>query len=252
MAFLLSLYAHPTKSPENPSPSFNSNGFPRFETASFCNLSKRVFALKTAAISIVSLSLALRFPLGNSLASAEEATAKKSILSGISNTKSWFQFFGDGFAIRVPPQFEDIMEPEDYSAGLSLYGDKAKPKTYAARFASPDGSEFVSVLIRPSNQLKITFLEAKDVTDLGSLKDTAKLFVPGRAALYSARTIKIKEEEGFRTYYYYEFGVDEQHIALVAAVNSGKVYVAGAAAPHSKWEDDGVKLRSAAISFSIL
>lgn len=27
----------------------------------------------------------------------------------------------------------------------------------------------------------------------------------------------------FRTYYFYEFGRDEQHAALVAAVNSGKV-----------------------------
>ncbi|CAL5427095.1 unnamed protein product [Camellia sinensis] len=89
---------------------------------------------------------------------------------------SWFQFYGSGFAIRVPPQFEDIMEPEDYNAGLSLYGDKAKPKTFAARFASSDGSEVLSVVIRPSNQLKITFLEAKDITDLGSLKDAAKIF----------------------------------------------------------------------------
>jgi len=27
----------------------------------------------------------------------------------------------------------------------------------------------------------------------------------------------------FRTYYFYEFSRDEQHVALVAAVNSGKV-----------------------------
>lgn len=90
------------------------------------------------------------------------------------------------------------MEPEDYNAGLSLYGDKAKPKTFAARFASSDGSEVLSVVIRPSNQLKITFLEAKDITDLGSLKDAAKIFVPGGSTLYSARSIKIKEDEGFR------------------------------------------------------
>lgn len=31
----------------------------------------------------------------------------------------------------------------------------------------------------------------------------------------------------YRTYYFYEFGRDEQHIALVAAVNSGKVYHLG-------------------------
>ncbi|KAI4303549.1 hypothetical protein MLD38_039160 [Melastoma candidum] len=171
---------------------------------------------------------------------------------GITNTKDWFQFYGDGFSIKVPPQFEDIMEPEDFNAGLSLYGDKAKPKTFAARFASPDGSEVVSVVIRPSNQLKITFLEAKDITDLGSLKEASKIFVPGGSTLYAARTIKIKEDDDFKTYYYYEFGRDEQHVALVAAVNSGKAYIAGATAPQSSWENDGVRLRSAAISITLL
>ncbi|KAK4410854.1 hypothetical protein Sango_0158400 [Sesamum angolense] len=183
---------------------------------------------------------------------SSSSSSSNSFLSGIANTKSWFQFYGDGFAIRVPPNFEDIMEPEDYNAGLSLYGDKAKPKTYAARFASPDGSEVLSVVVRPSNQLKITFLEAKDIADFGSLKQAARIFVPGGATLYSARTFKIKEEEGYRNYYFYEFGRDEQHVALVAAVNSGKAIIAGATAPQNKWDDDGVRLRSAAVSLTLL
>lgn len=187
-----------------------------------------------------------------SVAEPEVAPLRKPLLPGISSTKSWFQFYGDGFSIRVPPQFEDIMEPEDFNAGLSLYGDKAKPKTYAARFASPDGSEVVSVVIRSSNQLKITFLEAKDITDIGSLKQAAKIFVPGSANLYSARTIKIREDETVRSYYFYEFGLEDQHVALVATINSGKAYIAGATAPQLKWEKDGVKLRSAAISLSVL
>ncbi|XP_022860865.1 uncharacterized protein LOC111381317 [Olea europaea var. sylvestris] len=113
-------------------------------------------------------------------------------------------------------------------------------------------SEVLSVVIRPSNQLKITFLEAKDIADLGSLKEAAKIFVPGGATLYSARTIKIKEEEGYRNYYFYEFGNNIQHVALLAAVNSGKVFIAGATAPHNKWNDDGVRLRSAAVSLIVL
>ncbi|KAF8401612.1 hypothetical protein HHK36_012558 [Tetracentron sinense] len=244
-ALLPLLPSHHSKPPLNPNP--RSKSLIRFKTRNLCNSSKREFTLKTAAISIVSLTLALRLP-----ASALASPESKSILSRIANTKSWFQFFGNGFAIRVPPQFEDVMEPEDYSAGLSLYGDKAKPKTFAARFASPDGSEVLSVVIRPSNQLKITFLEAKDITDLGSLKEAAKIFVPGGATIFSARTIKIREAEGLRTYYFYEFGIDEQHAALVAAVNGGKAFIAGASALKSKWDDDGVKLRSAAISLTIL
>ncbi|XP_011625707.1 uncharacterized protein LOC18440623 isoform X2 [Amborella trichopoda] len=151
-------------------------------------------------------------------------------------------------------QFEFLLSSRtswSLSAGSSLYGDRAKPKTFAARFASPDGSEVLSVVTRPSNQLKITFLEAKDITDLGSLREASKIFVPGGATLYSAHSLKIKEEGGPRTYYFYEFQIDDQHVALVAAVNSGKAIIAGAAALQSKWEEDGVKLRSAAVSLSV-
>ncbi|XP_030960953.1 uncharacterized protein LOC115982485 [Quercus lobata] len=244
MAILLSLSPHPPNLPHKPI----TLPTPKPTIPTTNTSSKRLFLLKTASLCIISLTQS--YPIAHS--SAEPSQPPKPALSGIANTKSWFQFYGSGFAIRVPPQFEDITEPEDYNAGLSLYGDKAKPKTFAARFSSPDGSEVLSVVIRPSNQLKITFLEAKDVTDLGSLKEAAKIFVPGGSTLYSARTIKIKEEEGFRTYYFYEFGRDEQHVALMAAVNSGKAIIAGATAPRSKWEDDGVMLRSAAISLTVL
>ncbi|KAL3573541.1 hypothetical protein D5086_024154 [Populus alba] len=250
MAILLSLSPHhhppPLNPPQNPNP--NSPKPTPQATSLPSSISKRQFIFKTTSLCLI--SLATQHPLAPAL--AEPSPPLKSVLSILANTKSWFQFYGDGFAIRVPPQFEDIMEPEDYSAGLSLYGDKAKPKTFAARFASSDGSEALSVVVRPSNQLKITFLEAKDITDLGSLKEAAKLFVPGGTTLYSARTLKIKEEEGYRTYYFYEFGKDEQHAALVAVVNSGKAIIAGATAPQSKWDEDGVKLRSAVISLTVL
>ncbi|XP_052191726.1 uncharacterized protein LOC127801012 isoform X2 [Diospyros lotus] len=234
---------HPPKSHHNPNPN-RSPPIPKPLCFSTFNSTRRHFNLSSASLSFLYLA-----PIP---ASSAETSPSKSILSGVANTKSWFQFYGDGFAIRVPPQFEDIAEPEDYNAGLSLYGDKVKPKTFAARFASTDGSEVVSVVVRPSNQLKITFLEAKDITDFGSLKEAAKIFVPGGANLYSARTIKIKEDEGFRTYYFYEFGRDEQHVALVAAINSGKAFIAGATAPKSKWDEDGVKLRSSAVSLTVL
>nr|GMD40439.1 Oxygen-evolving enhancer protein like [Ipomoea batatas]GMD48203.1 Oxygen-evolving enhancer protein like [Ipomoea batatas] len=246
MSTLLSLTSHPPKPLKIPNSepliSLNPN-----------SLSRRLLLFTTSFSLNSFLFLSLQYPLPKSSAETPQPpSSSNSFLSGIANTKSWLQFYGDGFAIRVPPQFEDITEPEDFNAGLSLYGDKAKPKTFAARFASPDGSEVVSVVIRPTNQLKITFLEAQDISDLGSLKQAARIFVPGGATLYSARTIKIKEDEGFRTYYFYEFGRDEQHVALVASVNSGKAFIAGATAPQDKWNDDGIKLRSAAVSLTVL
>ncbi|CAL9096334.1 Pentatricopeptide repeat-containing protein [Musa troglodytarum] len=248
---LLSCSPKPPSRIQNHSSSPNTRFPLSFESRGF---SDWCFIRRGLAVSVVSLALALT--IGSSppgaLSEAPPPPSRNPVLAGIANTKSWFQFYGDGFSIRVPPLFEDIMEPEEYTAGFSFYGDKAKPKTFAARFASPDRSEVVTVVIRPTNQLKITFLEAKDITELGTLKEAAKIFVPGGANLFSARTIKIKEDESLRTYYFYEFGIDTQRVALMTSVNSGKAYIAGAAAPENKWDDDGVKLRSAAISLSIV
>ncbi|KAL7120246.1 hypothetical protein ACP275_02G110900 [Erythranthe tilingii] len=245
----------PTTIPEShphPHPSFFDSIF-TFSRRSFI-LTSSVLSLSSSSSSSAGAALAQtpQPPPPKSPSSPPSSSSPKSFLSGIASTKSWFQFYGSGFAIRVPPNFEDIMEPEDYNAGLSLYGDKAKPKTFAARFASPDGSEVLSVVVRPSNQLKITFLEAKDIADLGSLKEASRIFVPVGVTLYSARIIKIKEEDGYRNYYFYEFGADEQRVALVAAVNSGKVIIAGVTAPQNKWDDHGVRLRSAAVSLTLV
>lgn len=184
--------------------------------------------------------------------SPKQSVPSKSIFAGLLNTQSWYQFRGEGFSLRVPPDFNDLTEPEDYSAGSSLYGERAKPKPFAARFASSDGSEVLSVVVRPSTQLKLTFLEAQDISDLGSLRDAASLFVPGGATLFAARTIKVNDSNFPRTYYFYEFSAQDRHVALEAAVSRGKVFVAGASAPRSKWEEDGSKMRSAAISFFLV
>ncbi|CAN1783961.1 hypothetical protein LINPERHAP1_LOCUS16441 [Linum perenne] len=222
------------QTPTNPKTFLPQASIPSYNVNS---LSKRQLLLRTASLCLITL------PAAQTLAADPSPKPTASPFSGIANTRAWFQYFGSGFSIRVPPQFQDMTEPEDYNAGLSLYGDRAKVKTFAARFESADGSEVVSVVIRPTNSLKITFLEAQDVSDLGTLKEAAKIFVPVGSTLFSARTIKIKEEEGLRY---------DQHVALMAAVNSGKAIIAGAAAPREKWDEDGVKLRSAAISMTVL
>ncbi|CAJ2628646.1 unnamed protein product [Trifolium pratense] len=235
----------------------NSKSFISFTSKPIiCNLnnnftSKRNLILQTSLLSIA-ISLTPPPALSSPQLSSSSSSSPKSILSSIENTTSWYRFFGNGFAIRVPPEFQDVMEPEDFSAGMSLYGDRAKEKEVVARFVSSDGLAVLNVITRPSSQLKITFLEAQDITGLGSLKEAAKLFIPGGSKVYSARSIKIKEESGFRTYYFYEFGRDDLHLALMAGARGGKVVIAGATAPQSKWDTDGVKLRSAAISLTIL
>lgn len=169
------------------------------------------------------------------------------------DTNDWNRFEGDGFSLSIPPDFDDIMEPEDFTAGVSLYGERAKAKPFAARFASSDRSEVLSVVIRQASLLRLTFFATKDITDLGSLKDAASIFVPVGAKVYAAQTIKQQTDaEMLRTYYYYEFSTGDNYIAMEAAASSGKVFVVAATAPKLKWKNDGRKLRSAAASFSLL
>ena len=112
MAILLSLSPHPPKTHQKPNPNPSTtktsslSAFQIQSTALF-NSSRRHLILNTSSLCF--LSLILNYPIPKSRA---EKLPSKSILSGIANTKSWSQFYGDGFAIRVPPQFEDITEPE--------------------------------------------------------------------------------------------------------------------------------------------
>ncbi|CAN0897095.1 hypothetical protein LINGRAHAP2_LOCUS18920 [Linum grandiflorum] len=138
MAILLPSSSHPPypkpQNPTNPTTSFPNNNVN--------SLSKRQLLLRTASLCLVTL------PAAQTLA----ASSKPATLSGIANTKAWFQYFGSGFSIRVPPQFQDMTEPEDYNAGLSLYGDRAKVKTFAARFESADG--WIDFILRKNDQNK--------------------------------------------------------------------------------------------------
>ncbi|XP_011048935.1 PREDICTED: uncharacterized protein LOC105142824 [Populus euphratica] len=104
MAILLSLFPH--HHPLNPEP-IGQKPNP-LATALLNTITKRQFIFKTTSLCVTSLTT--QSPLAQSL--AESSSPSKSVLSTIANTKSWFQFYGDGFSIRVPPQFEDIMEPE--------------------------------------------------------------------------------------------------------------------------------------------
>lgn len=75
-------------------------------------VTRRLFTWASSISSLVMISSA----------SSAETPPSKSFLAGISSTKSWFQFYGDGFSIRVPPAFEDITEPEVFLCfSLSIF-----------------------------------------------------------------------------------------------------------------------------------
>uniref|UniRef100_A0ACD5Y5V1 Uncharacterized protein n=1 Tax=Avena sativa TaxID=4498 RepID=A0ACD5Y5V1_AVESA len=171
-------------SPPHPKPPLLHHNPSPARPLSRCAVSRRDFSINTvvvvasAAISHV-VAAAAKEPPPLFAPTSTAPSLNGGMLGGIANTRSWSQYYGSGFSIRVPPSFDDILEPEDFNAAMTYYGDKAKIRAYAARFASPDRSELVSVVIKPSNQLKITFLEAKDIRELGTLKEASKLFVPG-------------------------------------------------------------------------
>lgn len=102
-------------------PSLNPNLKPKspFNFRPVSGLHRCSSSSRREAISVVSVTLALTLANSNALSENLEASLhppspppRKQVLDGICSTKNWFQFFGDGFSIRVPPQFENIMEPE--------------------------------------------------------------------------------------------------------------------------------------------
>lgn len=107
MAVHLFLSSPPKLPPQNPND--NPNRDPKCFRRS---KSRREVSIQSLTISIVSLTPWVSVPTALSASLETGAPPRKPSLSGISNTKSWNQFFGDGFSIRVPPLFKDIMEPE--------------------------------------------------------------------------------------------------------------------------------------------
>lgn len=113
MAFLISLSLHPPNPPQNPKLTSVSTPLP---TTFLKTLnSKRQFIINATSFCLIFWG-AQQNSVPQSL--AETSTSSKPAALNISNTKSWFQFYGDGFAIRVPPEFEDIMEPEVHKKKL--------------------------------------------------------------------------------------------------------------------------------------
>ncbi|KAJ7570167.1 hypothetical protein O6H91_01G108700 [Diphasiastrum complanatum] len=136
-------------------------------------------------------------PTSESTVEPKAAETRKAVRKMV-DTNEWFQFRGEGFSIRVPPGFEDILDPDESGGGYSLYGERAKPKTFAARFSSPDGLELVSVVICTASQLKLSFFEISDILELGSISEAAKMFIPAGARLAFAQEIRPTESNPSR------------------------------------------------------
>ena len=166
-------------SPPHPKPPLLHHNSSPARPLSRCAASRRDFTIHTtvaaasAAMSHVVAAAAEEAPplLASTPTPPSLNGGATSLLGGIANTRSWSQYYGSGFSIRVPPSFDDVLEPEvgdrshfhffplvrvsfailgpnsrfdfdyifqDFNAAMTYYGDKAKVRAYAARFASPD------------------------------------------------------------------------------------------------------------------
>eukprot|EP00850_Spirogloea_muscicola_P016731 SM000138S00038 [mRNA] locus=s138:82170:83586:- [translate_table: standard] len=126
---------------------------------------------------------------------------------------------------------------------------EGKPATpFSARFASADKQEVLSVLIRNTPTLRLSFFEVKDVTQLGELQEAANFLLPTGAKVVSSRLA----EQNDKKYYLYEFRARGKRVAMSVAVNKGKVYVFGATAPEERWQTDAGLLRAATQQFVII
>lgn len=168
---------------------------------------------------------------------------------------SWQRVRGPNFAIRVPPGFEDIMpqEPEDDRPQSTLrMEDGSKQSPIIAQFASSDRRELITLVVRPTTAVQLSFFEIRDVTDFGGIQEAAKVFLPPGTKPLATRQFTATPDQVPRTYYLYEFVANGKHVALSASVAKGKVYVLGAAADESAWRPAAGRLRAAAGAFSLV
>lgn len=123
MAILLhSLSLHPPNpKPQNPN---------RPKILSPCATFRRDVVLRTASLCFV--SFVFQNPIPDSL--ADPLKSPKPLRLSIANTKSWSQFYGDGFAIRVPPQFEDVNEPEVCICVINLLRMRTNQCNFVSHF----------------------------------------------------------------------------------------------------------------------
>eukprot|EP00271_Cylindrocystis_brebissonii_P009652 TRINITY_DN2469_c0_g1_i2.p1 TRINITY_DN2469_c0_g1~~TRINITY_DN2469_c0_g1_i2.p1 ORF type:complete len:381 (-),score=57.30 TRINITY_DN2469_c0_g1_i2:96-1238(-) len=168
--------------------------------------------------------------------------------------ETWERFRGDGFALRVPPGYMNILaesEPEDDGRPRSTISDKPK-SPFVARFASPDREEVLSVVSRPTNGLRLSFFEVKDVSDLGPIDEAASVFIPPGARLLATRQYVLTPDRVPRTHYLFEFVSQGMHVAMNAVIAKGQVYVLGATTAEERWSSAAGRMRTAAKAFSLV
>ncbi|GAQ79660.1 hypothetical protein KFL_000350160 [Klebsormidium nitens] len=179
------------------------------------------------------------------------------------------RYRAEDFSIYVPRSYENVTEVDDNPRSTLTMEQKAANRPYAARFASADQAEVITVVIRDASTLRLSFLQTKDISDLGSLDKAAQLLLPPGAKILKSRVVTQEVDRGQelekvvkslpvdidtklkRNYYQYEFYARGQQVALAAAAQNGKIYVVGATVPTKRWKDLAKQMRTIANSFEL-
>ena len=137
-----------------------------------------------------------------------------------------------------------------------LQAKRTEETPLVARFGSADESQDVSVSVRGANTLKLTFLQIKDVTEFGDVREAAPLFVPREAKLLGAsaraeRVVAPSSDFVDKGYYAYDFEFGSARVLLTAAVEAGNVYLVGCTASKDAWAEAEPGFRRASASFRV-
>ena len=137
-----------------------------------------------------------------------------------------------------------------------LQAKRTEETPLVARFGSADDSQDISVSLRGANTLKLTFLQIKDVTEFGDVREAAPLFVPSGATVRgaTARTEPVAGPSGEsvdKAYYAYDFEFGSARVLLTAAVEAGNVYLVGCTASKEAWAEAEPGFRRASNSFRV-
>lgn len=213
-------------------------------------------ALLGASVSALIFSKASRPVL------AEESTAAP--VQNIAN-KPWASFIDREFSFNYPSSYMIIENNANDFEPRSTLNAQRKMSPIKAELRSMDGTSYLNVISKQSAMLKQTLFQVTNITQLGDVKDVARLFFPAGTTIVSCYS-KIYEQPATSTksplgvirrdpiviYRYSVKLADGSNAELAIGARLGQLFILGAGSAAENWEDIRGELSQIADSFKII
>ncbi|KAK9864314.1 hypothetical protein WJX84_006155 [Apatococcus fuscideae] len=195
-------------------------------------------------------------PVAQELPRSTEEFGLFELIGNVFSTLEFSMTLPDGFQYVQPGAFAG-----NAPAPSSANAKQPPPNPLKAKFVN--GRQVITIIVRGASDIRPTFFQVTDVSQFGDVDSAKSLFVP-RGAYVSSKSVE-RAEVGSRdtgtiagvvplppqTFYRYIFEAGQTKFAISVGAIKGRLYVAGASAPKSDWDNVQQQLQDAVNSFRL-